>query len=134
MNRTIVADTNILVAALLSEGPTRRIIFSKVFDIRVPAFILEEIQEHRAEFLAKSGLDEGEFEQARSLLFTNVIVEEKQQYMDFTEEAKTLCKDPDDWPFFALALARDCPIWTHDKGFRNQTAVKIYSTSDLLKK
>jgi predicted nucleic acid-binding protein len=40
--------------------------------------------------------------------------------------------DIDDAIYFALALKFEMPIWSNDARLENQSAVRVYSTSDLL--
>jgi predicted nucleic acid-binding protein len=40
--------------------------------------------------------------------------------------------DPDDIDFTALALKLDCPLWSNDKELKQQTVVKVFSTSELI--
>ena len=40
--------------------------------------------------------------------------------------------DIDDAQFVAAALTLDCPIWSDDKHFQRQKAVKVFTTKDLL--
>ncbi|MFH1094689.1 MAG: PIN domain-containing protein [Candidatus Micrarchaeota archaeon] len=49
----------------------------------------------------------------------------------FERPARRLSPDPDDWPFFALALSRDCGIWSNDKRLKKQAKVKVWSTEEL---
>ena len=39
---------------------------------------------------------------------------------------------PKDVEYFALALRFDFPIWSNEKGFKKQTKVKVFSTSELI--
>jgi len=53
------------------------------------------------------------------------------EYASFMEKASAI-PDPDDVDFAALALKRDCPIWSNDKELKQQSVVKVFSTSDLV--
>lgn len=50
----------------------------------------------------------------------------------FMKKAKLLSPDPNDCPYFALALKLGCPIWSNDKRLKTQYNVKVYSTEDLV--
>ncbi|HJH25486.1 MAG TPA: hypothetical protein C5S37_01660 [Methanophagales archaeon] len=54
------------------------------------------------------------------------------EYRGFLSDAKTIPPDPDDVDFAALALKLDCPLWSNDKELKQQSVVKIFSTSDLI--
>ena len=55
-----------------------------------------------------------------------------QQAIDSLEEAKKICPDRDDVPYFALALKFNIPIWSNDKKLKEQNKIKVYSTQDIL--
>jgi predicted nucleic acid-binding protein len=38
----------------------------------------------------------------------------------------------EDIPCFALALALNSPIWSNEKEFKNQSKIKVFSTSDIV--
>ncbi|MEI6732208.1 MAG: PIN domain-containing protein, partial [archaeon] len=42
--------------------------------------------------------------------------------------------DIKDAMYLALALKLNCPIWSNDKLLKNQTQIKVYSTSELMTK
>lgn len=48
------------------------------------------------------------------------------------EEASKISPDSDDVVYFALALKFDCSIWSNDKRLKEQPAVKILTTEELL--
>ena len=54
-----------------------------------------------------------------------------EEYSSFMKEALAI-PDPDDIDFTALALKLDCPLWSNDKELKQQTVVKVFSTSDLI--
>ncbi|MCK4435272.1 hypothetical protein KAU87_00515, partial [Candidatus Bathyarchaeota archaeon] len=54
-----------------------------------------------------------------------------EEYSSFMKEALAI-PDPDDIDFPALALKLDCPLWSNDKELKQQTVVKVFSTSELI--
>ena len=54
-----------------------------------------------------------------------------EEYSSFMKEALAI-PDPDDIDFTALALKLDCPLWSNDKELKQQTVVKVFSTSELI--
>ena len=55
-------------------------------------------------------------------------------YRNNIKEASEIMKDIDekDAPILALAMQLCCPIWSNDKHFMMQKAVKVYTTGNLL--
>ncbi len=47
-------------------------------------------------------------------------------------QAKSICPDPDDIQYFALALKLGCPIWSNDKALKEQNTVEVISTGELI--
>lgn len=133
----IVADTNILISALLKDHSIHaRLIKSKFFDIYFPEYGLKEIEKYRGYIIAKRERDS----QSLSLEFSErYIMEEvkiapfdlyRQKIVDASEIMKEI--DEKDAPILALALQLCCPIWSNDKHFKRQKATKVYTTADLL--
>jgi predicted nucleic acid-binding protein len=132
----LVADTNVLVAALLRKGDTRKLLFSKKFEIFSPDRVITEILDHKQEFMQKGSMLEQEFQQALELELENVTVTPIEEYGQLKQKALVLCPKghEKDWPFIALALKLDCPLWSNDSALKRQTGVQAFSTTDLLKK
>ncbi len=133
----IVADTNILISALLKDHSINaRLIKSKFFDIYFPEYGLKEIEKYRSYIIAKRRRNS----QSLSLEFSErYIMEEieiapfdlyRQKIKDASETMKEI--DEKDAPILALALQLCCPIWSNDKHFKRQKAAKVYTTADLL--
>ena len=56
----IVVDTNRLIAALIKDGASRKILRNPTHEFFTPAFAFEEIWEHKDEIARKAGLNEQE--------------------------------------------------------------------------
>jgi len=41
--------------------------------------------------------------------------------------------DINDVPYLALALKLNCPVWSNDRKLKNQNAVRIYSTQEIIR-
>ena len=106
----LVIDTNKLIASLLRNGKTRRILLHPDLEFYAPPYVFEEIEEHRDKLLRKvpKRLFEAVMKEAKKKIH---VVEPVEPY---TSKAKALANDfdPDDYPFIALALQLDIPIWT----------------------
>ena len=46
--------------------------------------------------------------------------------------AKRISPDLDDAPYFALALKQKCALWSNDKKLQEQSAVKVYTTEEIM--
>ncbi|HLD63176.1 MAG TPA: PIN domain-containing protein [Candidatus Norongarragalinales archaeon] len=128
----LVVDTNIVAAAILKKGLTRNLLFNGELSLYAPDRLATELLKHEKEFTAKSGLSREQFQQAAAIVLSRVVSLPFESYASYSARAKQISPDADDWPFFAAALQRNCPIWSNDKKLKLQTAVKLYSTEELL--
>ena len=58
----IVIDSNRVIAALISDGTTRELIFNKEFEFFAPDYLNIEVEKYKEEIINKSGLENGEFD------------------------------------------------------------------------
>ena len=126
-----IADTNIIVSALLKPGITRNLIFNRGLDLYSPDFLSQELEKHKAEFIKKSGLKDWNYLQAVDLVLSNISQTPHSEYREFEAKAKNISPDFNDWPFFAVALYKRCDIWSNDKLLKNQKDVRVYSTKEI---
>lgn len=128
----LVVDANILLAALISPiSDTANLFFyNKLYS---PEFLLQEFKKYENEIRKKSGLDEGDFNTAVSIIFSRIKLIEKYKFEEFMETAEKICPDKNDTEYFALALKLNCPIWSNDKRLKEQNYIKVITTFELLK-
>ncbi|MEK6811575.1 MAG: PIN domain-containing protein [Nanoarchaeota archaeon] len=130
-----VIDTNVFIASVLKDGLIREIITNSYHEFLFPEVIFKEIENHKEEFLDKSGLDVFNFDEllAKLIVYVNIIPNEKIEL--YKDKAKQIVEsiDPDDAPFFATSLAfGSCPIWSQDGKLKEQKEVIVYNTKEIL--
>ena len=128
----LVADTNVIVAAILRPGITRSLLIHPGLLLYSPQHLAEELDEHKEELMQKSGLKEDAYCRVVNFVLTNVSVVPLTEYRNLKKEASGISPDHDDWPFFAVAAHLSCPIWSNDKRLKKQKKVAIYSTEELV--
>ncbi len=133
----IVADTNILISALLKDNSINsKLIKAKIFCIYFPDYGLKEIDKYKTYIIAKRirNSQNLSFEFAKKYIFDDIRVIPFDLYRNKIKEASEIMKDIDekDAPILALAMQLCCPIWSNDKHFMMQKAVKVYTTGNLL--
>ena len=106
---------------------------SEKLQLIAPEFLLVELDNHKTELLKKAALPEKVFEEFLDMLRDRIEMIPNEEFGNFMLEAAGLSPDPDDVPYFALALKFSCPIWSRDSRLKRQTRVKVYSTEKLLK-
>ena len=132
----IVIDANILIAALLKDSKMRELIVNSLHKLLVPEVHFQEIEEHKAELLEKSGLNEEEFDILLMKLSNYFTIAKSDSVLSFIEEAENLMGsiDKDDVPVIATSLAyKNCPIWSDDKHFQQQKKIKVWKTEEIIK-
>ena len=130
----IVADTNRVIAALIKDSISRKILFNKNFEFISPDYTTTEIHKYEEEIIEKAKVNKEEFEILLSLIFEHIEIIPKEKYQDFLEEAEKIIKDIDDISFIAVSLAIKADgIWSDDPHFLWQDKVKIFKTEDMLR-
>src|SRR3989344_1382508 len=134
----LVVDANIIFQALVKRGFIFRLIKQLVKDgvnLYSPEFVLEEIKNREEKLLKYSGLTSAELEFVIRLLFKKIEVIPKSKYAKFIPEASEIFPlHTKDVAYFALALFNNSELWSDEKRHKKQGMVRVFSTSDLLKK
>ncbi|MBI2143178.1 hypothetical protein HYU20_02450 [Candidatus Woesearchaeota archaeon] len=131
----IIVDTNRIIAALVKDSASRKILLSGKFEFLTTGVTKYEIEKYKQEIMEKAQVTEEGFDQIFSLLYSRIFVVDDIVIESKMKEAKqTMDKiDPDDTPFIALALSvENDGIWSHDKHFEEQNKIRIWKTGFLL--
>jgi predicted nucleic acid-binding protein len=130
----LVLDTNILIAALIKDSITRRILLLPGFEFLLPAFALDELAKHRNKIIHSARLKGDELDLLLTLLLTSVTVIPFERLVPYLSEADSLIGaiDPDDVPFVAVALAEEHDgIWSNDRAFEGLPGIHCWTTDRL---
>ena len=129
----IVIDTNRIIAALIKDSTSRNILCSPKFSFFAPEFSRSEINKYERVIRNKTNLAHEEFNHLLSLLFEHITILPSSTYHLFLKKCTAYISDVDDVPFLAAALAINADgIWTEDKDFDQQNAVRVWKSVDLL--
>ena len=132
----LVVNSDRIIAALIRDSKSREIVLSGKFELVTIDFALSEIREHEEEILRKARLSKSHLKSLLSILFSKILVASDLAVETRMNDAIKIMDriDPDDTPFIALALAIENEgIWTEDRHFEMQKAVKTWKTTDLLR-
>jgi predicted nucleic acid-binding protein len=110
------------------------VFFNSTLELFAPQFLLEELSEHQEELVGKTHLTPDAYYTAVTAVLTKLTLVSEEGFLSMVTQAKTICPDPDDITYFALALHLDCPVWSNDKALKRQDTVRVYSTHELLEK
>jgi len=134
MRMHLIVDANVLFSALIRPNDTFLLLFEDALELHAPAYLLEELAEHRDEIAAKTSLEAGKFDQVLERISSRIRLAPWAALAAKEAEAMRISPDAGDVPYFALALllGPDVRIWSNDKKLRNQNHVPIISTSELV--
>lgn len=128
----LVIDANPFIAGFLRNSTSRRIILSDKVMLCSPDWLIDELDRNASELMEKFP-NKADFSGTRSMLLGFVKIVSFKEYSLYLDEASKLTKHSKDIPYFALALSLNCPIWSDEKSFKQQSKVRVYSTSELIK-
>lgn len=131
----LVVNTNRIIAALVKNSYSRRIILSSPLEGITIGLSAQEIEKHLTEIKEKSRLTDEEIDYLLAQFKKKLIHLEDWVIQKYMPEAKTIMEqiDPADTPFIAAALAAEAAIWSDDKHFTRQNAVKVWTTKELVR-
>ena len=129
----VVIDANILFSILIKHSKTEELLFQEDLHIFAPEFLFEEFEKYRELIHSKTDKTPDEFEQFLKIIRKRVIIIPKEESMKFFDEAYEISPDKNDAQYFALALKLKCNLWSNDKKLKEQKAVNVYSSEDLIK-
>ncbi|MBU1976081.1 MAG: hypothetical protein KKG59_06785 [Nanoarchaeota archaeon] len=128
---TLVIDANVLFAALIRDGLTRRTLPIKRLVLFSPDFSLEEFDKYNLLIQEKTGCDPKELYELLNSFRKYIRVVPQNEFIDYLTEASRFCPDPNDIRYFALAIKLNCPLWSNDKKLKEQDRIAVYNTQEL---
>jgi predicted nucleic acid-binding protein len=129
-----VVDTNILVS-FFKSNPVNLIISSHdsfKLELFIPEQVKEELLKNQPSILKYAKISSEEFNKRLSKLEELVSIELKDSFKEFEPQARSLSHHDKDIPVFALALKLNCPIWSNELSFKEQSKIKVFSTKDMI--
>ena len=131
MRLLLVIDANVIIAAMLRDSTTRKILLSGDILPVAPKRVVEKIEEYMIEISTRNALPIEMNRIVLRLLTSHIRLVPVNVYKRFLRTAfESIGKrDPTDIPYLAVALAvNDDGIWSHDADFSSQSRFKVYST------
>jgi predicted nucleic acid-binding protein len=126
-------DANVLFAALIKDSHTRHLIVSGGWMFYIPEFLLEEMRTKLDILTEKTGLTKEALIELLDVLViaANITAIPSDEFREYSKRAEDISPDPDDAPYFALAMKLGCAIWSNDGKLKQQNSVKVYTTEEL---
>jgi predicted nucleic acid-binding protein len=128
----LVIDTNEIFSFFNSRSKARDIVLRSDVELFAPEFAITEIERHKGDIRERFALSEMQYSLIKNLLDTVITFCGKDKYSEYIDIAEGVSPDPEDSDFFALAMSRNCPIWSEDRLLKEQDRVKVYTTTELM--
>jgi predicted nucleic acid-binding protein len=130
----LVIDSNIVISALIRDSLTRKIILDSNHRFYAPEFLRTEIEKYEGLITEKSNLNKKGLETVLSLVLSEVEVLPIESYEDKLSKAENLIgkEDIKDVPFLAVALHKECRIWSDGKDLNKQEKVEVETTEEII--
>jgi len=134
--KKLVVDAAILFSFFKKDATRRKVseeLLNNECKLISPYFALEELRNEKNRIMKFANITAGDFEFTLSTLENEIELVTSGEYKEFLVEAAKISPHEKDAQYFALALSLDCPLWSDEKAFKQQTKVKIFSTEELLR-
>jgi len=135
--KILIVDASIMFS-FFRKQPTRRKMVEEMYEFGCklisPEFAFKELSDKRERIKKFGEVNELAFAFLFSLLDRKIESFSNDIYKGFLPEANKISphgKQTEDDPYFALALALNCAIWSDENAFKEQSRVKVFNTKEL---
>ena len=133
----LIIDTNRIMAGLLKDSTSRKIILNDSFSFFAPDYIETELSRHLSYLVKKAKISEPNFDIIMHTLLERVVLVPFEDFGQEYDHAMQIMEiiDENDSSFLAVGLALGIRgIWTEDRHFLRQDLLEVYSTRDLIER
>lgn len=127
-----VIDANVVIASLIRDSETRKMLFNQNLKLFSTGFLLQELSAHKLEIAEKSGLNEDQLEVLIGIFLKYIELVPEDEFSKQLKTAVEISPDSKDIQYLALAIHRQIPLWTNDKALKKQEMIKVLSTPELI--
>lgn len=130
----IIIDSNIVIAAIISNSLNRKIILYLYPDIYFPQAMLEEIEKYKEIIKKKANMDEQKYRETFEKIFKYVKIISNEEIIKYKLKAEKIMEkiDPKDHLLIAASFALgNCTIWSNDPHLKEQNIIKTFTTMEL---
>jgi len=129
-----VVDANIIIAGIIRDSTTRRLLTDPRLELIAPAALMEECGKyaHDDEVQRKAGMSGEQLMSLLNTFFNRIEFFPPSSYAEQFLQAAKLAVHHEDTSYIAVALKNNSPIWTNDLDMSRQNKVEIVSTSKLV--
>ncbi len=133
----IILDSNVIIAALIKDSITRKIIIDLHPHIYFPEEMSKEIKKYKDIIKKKAKINEQQFLEAYQKLFKYIKTVPNDDILKYKEKAQRIMQeiDPKDHLLIAASFCfPDSVIWSNDPHLKMQTKVNTFTTLEIIKK
>lgn len=131
----LVVDANVLVAAFLRAATTRELLLDDRLALQAPEWSLIEAERVLTTPRLRrrlGGLSQADVRLLLAQITARIRLLPAAAYQHRLAEAERVAPDLMDAPYLAVALHLNVPLWSNDSALKQQTAVLIYTTLELI--
>lgn len=128
----LVVDANVLFSAAITGSKTAELIMRDDLKLYAPEYLLQEFAKYEDTLLEKSHREKDDFQKFMNTLKRRIELVPKEEFEHRLDEAREITPDPDDAAYFALALNRECRIWSDDRELQEQEEVEVLITEEIV--
>ena len=133
----LIIDVNVIISSLFSKGNSFDVFFlnliQKKFSFFAPEYLLEELEKHKQEVIQRTQLPESIIEKDIEFILDQITFVPKSEYgHNLAEARKMLQGNEKDVPYLALALEKNCHIFSGDKGLKKLIPDKVKTPREMI--
>ena len=130
-----VVDANILIAAFLKDATTRELLLKEKIELLAPEQLLKEIKPllKNPKLRKRLKLNDADLYELSNAILSRIEFVPEKIFIAFIKKAISLTAYAEDAPYIALSLALKIPLWSNDSALKEQSAVTVFATGELIK-
>ena len=131
----LVVDANIVLAAVIRNSTSRRLLLDLNLSLFAPEVLKTEVLRHidaDEEIQQKVNLPVAELRDIFDLICSRITFIHEEIYSKYEKESMEVAPHKEDAPYIALALHLQCPLWSHDGGIAKQKLVEVVNTKQII--
>jgi len=133
----LVVDANILLAGFVKTAVTRELLLDTRLKLHAPEHLIYETRKHllgASRLRRHIGLSTKQIDEIWFILTQHIRSHAKADHQKAYSAALKIAQHPEDAPYLALALSMGIPLWSNDKGMKEQNRVRVFATHEVLNK
>lgn len=133
----LVVDVNVVISALMNRGDSLEVFIQNFekerFTLIAPYFLLIELSKYTEKIMRKTKFSSKELLEIAEFITNQIDLIHESEFSDMINDAKEILKEHyKDAPYLALALTRNCNLFSGDKVLKSLCPGEIRNPRELL--